>query len=79
MNDSVDVDARGMKCPWPALRLARAMRERECNVIVADDPAAPGEISALADERNWRCEPVPTAVGEGYRVSRGNQRKFDIR
>jgi TusA-related sulfurtransferase len=22
------IDARGMRCPWPVLRLARAMREK---------------------------------------------------
>lgn len=48
------LDARGMRCPWPALRLARAMREGAGVVrILADDPAAPREIAALATERGW--------------------------
>jgi tRNA 2-thiouridine synthesizing protein A len=42
------VDARGMRCPWPVIRLARAARE------MADDPIAPGEIAAICGERGWR-------------------------
>ena len=48
------LDARSMRCPWPALRLARAMREGGGPVtILADDPIAPGEIAALAAARGW--------------------------
>jgi len=50
----VGIDARGMKCPWPALRVARAMREGAGAVIVtADDPVAPAELAALADGHGW--------------------------
>lgn len=52
----VEVDARGLRCPWPALRLARAMRDMPAGgsvAIVADDPAAPREIAALAAEHGW--------------------------
>ena len=45
-----------MRCPWPALRLARAMREAEAVVLLADDPAAPREVAALCAERGWRLE-----------------------
>ncbi len=68
------VDARGLRCPWPALRLARVMRETEANgaggaiAIVADDPAAPGELAALAAERGWRIAPAQTALGAGFIV-----------
>lgn len=52
------LDARGLRCPWPALRLARAMREHGGPVrLVADDPAAPREIAALAAEHGWRIAP----------------------
>lgn len=64
------VDARGMRCPWPALRLARAMRAASEATIVADDPAAPGEFSALAEQHGWTMEPVETAIGAGHRVRR---------
>lgn len=51
-----EVDARGMRCPWPALRAARAMREHGKVLIHADDPMASRELSALATERGWRFE-----------------------
>lgn len=48
-----EVDARGMRCPWPVLRAARAMRDHAAVLIRADDPIAEGELRALADERGW--------------------------
>ena len=51
---SVTVDARGLRCPWPVLRLARAMRSADSATIIADDPAAPGEIAALANAQGWQ-------------------------
>jgi tRNA 2-thiouridine synthesizing protein A len=49
------VDARGLACPIPALRLARAVRERGAGryELLADDPAALHDIPALAAERGW--------------------------
>ncbi|KTE19071.1 redox protein [Sphingopyxis sp. H050] len=47
------VDARGMRCPWPALRLARAMRESADVLLLADDPQAGREVLALAGEHGW--------------------------
>lgn len=48
------LDARGMRCPWPVLRLARAMRDQGGPVLIlADDPIAPGEIAALAAAKGW--------------------------
>lgn len=48
------VDARGMRCPWPALRLARAMRGARDVLLLADDPQAGREVAALANEQGWR-------------------------
>ena len=42
-----------MKCPWPALRAARAMRDAPAIIIEADDPIAPAELASLALQRNW--------------------------
>ena len=50
------VDARGMRCPWPALRLARAMREAAKVTLLADDPKAESEVKALAEIRGWTVE-----------------------
>ncbi|NIJ08860.1 tRNA 2-thiouridine synthesizing protein A [Sphingomonas vulcanisoli] len=47
------VDARGMRCPWPVLRLARAMKGAEAVILLTDDPAAPAEIDALARSSDW--------------------------
>ena len=51
-----EVDARGMRCPWPALRAARAMREHERVLVHADDPIAPKELASLAAEHKWRLQ-----------------------
>ena len=52
-DDPVAVNARGMKCPWPALRAARAMRGAAAILIEADDPIAPAELAALARRHGW--------------------------
>jgi tRNA 2-thiouridine synthesizing protein A len=57
------VDARGLLCPWPAIRLARAARELGgpgTLRILADDPVAPREIAQLCVERGWSFTPDPT-------------------
>lgn len=60
------VDARGMRCPWPVLRLARAMRSADAAHLLADDPNAEREARALATEQGWTIE----ADGEGWLVRR---------
>ncbi|KKW89393.1 sulfurtransferase TusA family protein [Sphingobium chungbukense] len=52
-SEGVHIDARGMKCPWPALRAARAMRSAKTITIEADDPIAPAELEALARQQGW--------------------------
>ncbi len=65
------VDARGMRCPWPALRLARAMRNARDVLLIADDPQAGREVAALADEHGWRVEGEGAVAAEGrWRVQR---------
>lgn len=58
-----EVDARGLRCPIPALRLARAVRERGAGHyrLLADDPAARADIPALAAERGWSLIEVGAA------------------
>jgi tRNA 2-thiouridine synthesizing protein A len=62
------VDARGLRCPWPVLRLARAMREDRAVTILADDPAAPAEIAALAAAQGWKI----ATISDGFRVERAD-------
>jgi len=57
-----EVDARGMRCPWPVLRAARAMRDHAAVRIRADDPIAEGELQALAGERGWTFATVGAHV-----------------
>lgn len=42
-----------MKCPWPVLRAAKALRDCVAIEIRADDPIAGGELAALAEQRGW--------------------------
>ena len=62
------IDARGMRCPWPAIRLARALRDGASVVeITADDPRAAGELASAATAVGARMD----VVGEGvFRVER---------
>ena len=61
-----------MRCPWPALRVARAIREAGPGaaviLAVADDPIAPREIMAVAEERGWSATPGITEIGAGLRL-----------
>ncbi len=71
MSDARLLDLRGLRCPWPALRVGRALREGDGPVIaVADDPAAPTEIAAVAAVRGWRVTPAETGLGAGLRLVR---------
>jgi TusA-related sulfurtransferase len=57
----ISIDARGLRCPLPVLRLARALREHpaaEAFSLVADDPAAATDIPAFAGERGLVYEPT---------------------
>lgn len=63
----IEVDARGLRCPWPVLRLARAARAGPGRYrLLADDPAVPADLAAMAAERGWR---VAAEVDDGTAVS----------
>lgn len=62
------VDARGMRCPWPALRAAKAMRKADAIVVIADDPIAPGELEALAQAQGWSFDVVADEAGPAFRL-----------
>lgn len=54
MSEEVTVDARGLRCPMPVIRLARAVRGLPEGVIVtvlATDPAARHDVPAWARMR----------------------------
>ncbi len=63
---SITVDARGLRCPWPILRLASAARRGGDRFdLLADDPATATELAAYAAERGW----LVAAVDGGFRVT----------
>lgn len=66
------VDARGLRCPWPALRLARAMRGSDRVRILADDPKAPLEFDALAQNHGWSVQ----NGNDGFVVVKAIEGKF---
>lgn len=57
------VDARGMGCPWPVLRAARAMRAADHVELIADDPIALRDVPEMARARGWTCS-LSTGAGE---------------
>lgn len=60
----ITIDATGLRCPIPAIRLARAVREGGAGRyrLMADDPAATADIPALCGERGW----ILAGSGEGW-------------
>lgn len=67
------IDARGQRCPWPALRLARALREDHGSIeITADDPAAERELTAVAHAAGANIELVSNGLGAVYHITRGD-------
>lgn len=54
--DAIVVDARGHRCPVPALRLRRAMAVAEPGsrvTLLADDPLAKVDVPHLAAALGW--------------------------
>ena len=53
------VDARGLRCPLPVLRVARAVRVGGPGtyLVRADDPVARTDIPAYAAEMGWSQSP----------------------
>ena len=51
----ITVDARGLYCPIPVLRLAKAVRDRPAGTVallLATDPAAVEDVEVFCRERN---------------------------
>lgn len=52
----IRVDARGLRCPLPVLRLRREAQPGAVIELIADDPAAAVDIPAFAHEMVWDIE-----------------------
>ncbi len=63
------VDARGLKCPWPVLRAARAMREAREVVLLTDDPVALVDVPALAVTNGWALNITDEGVYHRFQLS----------
>lgn len=67
------IDTRGLKCPWPVLRAARAMRETDEILLLADDPVARTDVPALAQARNWSVTVEHHAGHDAYMLWRDGE------
>ncbi len=57
--DARIIDARGLKCPLPVLRLRKVALAHPAETILdlrADDPAAEKDVPAFCAEMGWSCE-----------------------
>ncbi|MBN8831561.1 MAG: sulfurtransferase TusA family protein [Sphingomonadales bacterium] len=64
------VDTRGLKCPWPVLRAARAMREHADILLLSDDQVARTDVPALAAAQGWTVTLRQGPDHDEYRLSR---------
>ena len=71
--EPVRIDARGLKCPWPVLRAAKAMRRFEAVHLLADDPVAKVDIPALAIANGWVLEMTHGANHSDYILTHGDK------
>lgn len=63
------IDARGLRCPWPAIRLARALRDGHAAIeVIADDPAAATELASVAAAGGAVIERPGGAEGNHFRI-----------
>lgn len=63
----IRIDARGLRCPLPVLRL-RKLTERAAGFaeLLTDDPAAEADVPAFVRERGWRIA-ERTSAGDATR------------
>ena len=69
--DPIEVDARGLRCPLPVIRLAEAARDAPAGtwiVVLASDPAARHDIPAWCRMRNHKLHEM-TEVAEMKQIS----------
>lgn len=74
MSETADLDARGLLCPLPVIRLARLARELPAGsslLVLADDPAAESDIPAWARMRGHEVSLERRGGHTAYRVVLG--------
>jgi TusA-related sulfurtransferase len=50
------IDARGLKCPEPAIRTGRALKEHDSITVIVDDEAAVQNISRGVIKRGYEVQ-----------------------
>jgi len=67
------IDARGLRCPLPVLRLRKVAEGATGHVeLLTDDPAAEADVPAFARERGWRVvERVADGAGARWLIDLG--------
>jgi tRNA 2-thiouridine synthesizing protein A len=76
-NWTIDIDARGLRCPLPVLKMEAALRRLPAGAqvrITADDPIAAVDIPHFAAAGGHACERL--AGGDGlcvFLVTRGEK------
>lgn len=62
--DRLLVDARGLRCPLPVLRLRKAAREAAGGsmLLLATDPAALADVPAFCAVQNWQVDLLAAAA-----------------
>lgn len=69
------VDARGLRCPMPVLRLRKAVEGLPAGAVIemlATDPAAQRDIPAFCEEKGWTLISAHTQEGiTRYRIQLG--------
>lgn len=69
MSEPVEVDARGLRCPLPVIRLAAAAREAPDGTVItllATDPAARHDVAAWCRMRCQELRATEEAAGGGH-------------
>lgn len=78
MNADQTLDATGLRCPLPVIRMEAALRRLPPGAvleILADDPVAAVDIPHFAEARghSWRRIPAPGGLCV-FQVTRGEKR-----
>lgn len=72
-----DIDARGLRCPMPVLKMEAALRRLPCGAkvrVTADDPIAAVDIPHFARAGGHSCERLDAAEGVCvFLVTRGEK------
>ena len=50
------IDARGLKCPEPAIRTGRALKDHDSITVIVDDEAAVTNISRGVMKRGYQVQ-----------------------